>query len=124
MSKTNKYDILIVDDDHGILKYLDNLLTGRKYQVSCANSGMEALKAMKKKKSPELVILDINMPEMDGMETLQKIREKEPTVPVIMLTCAGQTQTIVKAMKLGATDYLIKDQFEHDELEVAIKNAL
>ena len=124
MDNKEKQKILIVDDDHGILKYLDNLLSSRQYRVSCARSGQLALKEVEQKNPPSLVILDINMPEMDGMETLMKIKETRKNIPVIMLTCAGQTQTIVKAMRLGATDYLIKDQFEHDELEVAIKNAL
>ncbi|MEW5975126.1 MAG: sigma-54 dependent transcriptional regulator [Acidobacteriota bacterium] len=115
--------ILVVDDEEGIRNYLKTLLKLKGYEVNTVESGTEALEYFSSNPSPSLVLLDILMPEIDGLETLKRLRKAEKEVPVIMLSCIGETRTIVEAMRSGATDYLNKP-FEETELEIAILKAL
>lgn len=112
--------ILVVDDEESVRRYLATLLTSEGYEVSCAEGGEEAIGMIKQHLSPSAVILDVMMPRVDGLETLRKIREIDEALPVIMLSAVGQTATIVKAMKMGASDYLTKP-FEDDELEITLE---
>ncbi|MDY6844825.1 MAG: sigma-54 dependent transcriptional regulator, partial [Thermodesulfobacteriota bacterium] len=86
-------------------------------------SGNEALEALKEDPSYSIIILDVMMPEMDGLTTLQKIKEVIPDIPVIMLSALGEIKTVVEAMKLGASNYITKP-LEGEELELAINNVL
>ncbi|MFQ5700009.1 MAG: sigma-54-dependent transcriptional regulator [Myxococcota bacterium] len=115
--------ILCVDDAEGIRTYLKNLLGLKGYEVLLAEDGAQALEILAGGATPEVVLLDVMMPGMDGLETLGKIRELHPAVPVIMLSVVGKAQTIVEAMNLGAADYLNKP-FEEEELELAIHKVL
>ncbi len=115
--------ILVVDDDPGIREYLDSLLSLEGYRVEASPGGVEALARLENGLHPDAVILDIMMPGMDGIETLTQLRERSPEIPVIMLSGAGQTATVVRAMKAGAYDYIDKS-FEADELQMAIEKAL
>jgi DNA-binding NtrC family response regulator len=115
--------ILIVDDEEGIRNYLKTLLKLKGYDVSTVSSGTEAIEYFSSNPPPSLVLMDILMPEVDGLETLKRLRKSEKELPVIMLSCIGETRTIVEAMRSGATDYLNKP-FEEAELEVAILKAL
>ena len=115
--------ILVVDDDDSIRRYIAKLLTQSGYGVETASNGKEALNVLRTGDEVSLVILDILMPEMDGLETLNEIRKLAADVPVLMLSALGQTNIIVKAMKAGATDYLVKP-FEEEELELAITKSL
>ncbi len=115
--------VLVVDDDPGIREYLDSLLALAGYRVEAAASGVEALARLENGLSPDVVILDIMMPEMDGLETLTHLRERDPDLPIIMLSGVGQTATVVRAMKAGAYDYVDKS-FEVDELQIAVEKAL
>ena len=115
--------ILVVDDDPGIREYLDSLLSLQGYVVVSASGGVEALARIDNGLHPDVVILDIMMPDMDGIKTLTHIREEVPDLPVIMLSGVGQTATVVKAMKAGAYDYIDKS-FEVDELQMAVEKAL
>jgi len=115
--------ILVVDDDQGIREYLDSLLSLQGYAVVCAGGGIEALARIDNGLNPDVVILDIMMPDMDGIKTLTHLREEVPDLPVIMLSGVGQTATVVKAMKAGAYDYIDKS-FEVDELQLAVEKAL
>src|SRR5437879_1463776 len=99
--------ILIVDDEVPILNSLSNILADEEYDVTLAKSGTEALKLMTTE-PPDLLLLDIWMPEMDGLETLRRAREQAPRVPVMMMSGHGSIETAVKAIKLGAYDYIEK----------------
>jgi two-component system nitrogen regulation response regulator NtrX len=99
--------ILIVDDEPGVLNSITKILEDEGYQVGVAKSGPEALKLIAGD-PPALVMLDIWMPEMDGLETLKRIREQAPKVQVMMMSGHGSIETAVKAVKLGAYDYIEK----------------
>jgi two-component system response regulator AtoC len=115
--------ILVVDDEEGIRNYLKTLLKLKGYEVSTVASGSEAIEYFNANPPPSLILMDILMPEVDGLETLKRLRKSEKELPVIMLSCIGETRTIVEAMRSGATDYLNKP-FEEAELEIAILKAL
>jgi two-component system response regulator AtoC len=91
--------------------------------VLLAEDGAEALQFLAQGATPQVILLDVMMPGMDGLETLEKIKQQRPEIPVIMLSVVGKAQTIVEAMNLGAADYLNKP-FEEEELEIAIRNVL
>jgi two-component system nitrogen regulation response regulator NtrX len=99
--------ILIVDDEPSILNSLSNILEDEGYQVAVAKAGPEALKLISTD-SPDLVLLDIWMPEMDGLDTLKRAREQAPRLLVVMMSGHGSIETAVKAIKLGAYDYIEK----------------
>ena len=115
--------ILVVDDEETIRTYLQRLLSLKGYIVHEADSGAAAINFLRNRGFPTVIFLDIMMPEMDGLETLREIKGMNENVPVIMLTCLGQTSTIVEAMQLGATDYLVKT-CEPEELDISITKAL
>ena len=98
--------VLIVDDEKSIRDSL-RLLLRNSFEVSTAQDGHEALAVVDDFK-PDLILLDIMMPKLDGIATLRQLRDRENRVPVIMLTGNGTVQTAVQAMKLGAIDYLNK----------------
>lgn len=114
--------ILIVDDEPGILSSVSRILEDEGYQVSVAKSGAEALKAIAGE-PPDLVLLDIWMPEMDGLETLKKIREQGPKFQVMMMSGHGSIETAVKAIKLGAYDYIEKP-LSLDNIMLRVRHAL
>ena len=99
--------ILIVDDEPGILSALSNVLHDEGFQTVCTGSGAEALE-LYEERSPDVVFLDIWLPDRDGLETLQSIRELDPTAAVIMMSGHGTTSTAVKSIKMGAFDYVEK----------------
>ena len=113
--------ILVVDDEPRIIEAVSMNLELEGYQVSGASNGYEALKKLTKE-LPDLVILDVMMPEMDGFEALKRIREVS-TVPVIMLTVKGEETDKVKGLELGADDYVTKP-FGPKELVSRVKAAL
>jgi two-component system response regulator AtoC len=115
--------ILVVDDAEGIRNYLKNLLTLKGYEVRCAEGGRQALECLNSDFTPSLIILDVMMPEMDGLETLRRVKVLNDGIPVIMLSVVGKARTIVEAMSIGAADYLNKP-FEEEELEIAIRKVL
>lgn len=99
--------ILIVDDEPGILSTLGGILSDEGYATLTTTSGEEAL-ALYAEKRPDLVFLDIWLADRDGLETLQALREADPTAAVVMMSGHGTTSTAVKAIKMGAFDYLEK----------------
>ncbi|MFH1799514.1 MAG: sigma-54 dependent transcriptional regulator [Candidatus Omnitrophota bacterium] len=113
--------ILLVEDDANSRKGLTQFLQGLDYDVMTAQNGKEALEVFKKE-SPELVISDIRMPEMDGIELLESIRAVAPAAKVILLTAYGSVEDAVKAMKKGAFYYLTKP-VNLEELEFLVKKA-
>lgn len=100
--------ILLVDDEIPFIEAISKRLIKRNLEVSTAFSGMEALKKLDKDSTIEVVILDVKMPEMDGIETLREIKKQYPLVEVIMLTGHATVETGLEGMKLGAFDYLLK----------------
>jgi DNA-binding NtrC family response regulator len=114
--------ILIVDDEEIVVRSCRRILEGPGFLLDSTDNGHEALR--KVDEAPfDIVILDIMMPKMDGMEVLQQIKERHPEVDVIMVTGLSQIQTAVQAMKLGAFDYLPKP-FDPDELRHVVERAL
>ncbi|BBO85159.1 sigma-54-dependent Fis family transcriptional regulator [Desulfosarcina ovata subsp. sediminis] len=114
--------ILIVDDEPSIVQSLSGLLSDEGFEVITASNGYEALKTIDTE-SPDLVLLDIWMPGIDGIETLKEIKKNHAALPVIIITGHGNVETAVKATKLGAYD-LIEKPLNIDKVIVAINNAL
>jgi two-component system, NtrC family, nitrogen regulation response regulator NtrX len=114
--------ILVVDDEVSIVKSLGGLLTDEGFEVCAAYNGYEALKLMDTE-APDLILLDIWMPGLDGLETLKEIKVKYPHVQVIMITGHGSIETAVQATKYGAFDFIEKP-LSIDKVIVAINNAL
>ena len=106
---TDKKSIVAVDDSGLILKVLEKLL-GEEYDYHAFSKGMRALKYLKNEKKPDLIILDIDMPEINGYEMLEMIREKDELkeVPVLFLTSNNDREHVIKAVKGGANDYTVK----------------
>lgn len=117
-----KNRILVVDDEHLIRWSLEQNLKKQGYDVTVAGSGEDALRILQEE-TPDLVLLDIQLPGINGLEVLEKIKELEDDVLVIMVTALGVLETAVKAMRLGAHDYINKP-FNLDELAIVIKKAL
>ena len=118
MAKT----ILVVDDETSILQSLEGILNDEGFEVSIAESGLGALEKVQEE-MPDLVLLDIWMPGLDGIETLEKIKALYPTLQVIMMSGHGNIETAVKATKVGAYDYIEKP-LSLEKLLLSINNAL
>ncbi|NQT89678.1 MAG: response regulator [Candidatus Omnitrophica bacterium] len=104
-----KIKILVVDDETDALELFKDLFASKGYEVECAPGGMEAL-ALVEKSNIDVVLLDINMPVIDGIETLAKLKQKKPDLPVVMLTAYGYDEELVnKALGLGASGYISKN---------------
>ncbi|MDP3192994.1 sigma-54 dependent transcriptional regulator [Rhodoferax sp.] len=114
--------ILIVDDEEIVIRSCRRILGDSMYAVDSAHDGQEALRKVEETEY-DLMILDIMMPGIDGLEVLQHVKERHPSVDVIMMTGLSEIQTAVKAMKLGAFDYLSKP-FDPDELKHVVDRAL
>jgi two-component system response regulator AtoC len=114
-----KERILVVDDEPSIRKYLQTLLEVEGHEVNTVTSGKEALDLIGQGARPELIILDVLMPEMDGLETLRQLMQVDPSLHVVMLSCSNEVSTVVDAIRIGAQDYLTKP-FEKSELEAAM----
>jgi len=120
---TDKAKILLVDDEPGMLRYIKTLLEVEEHQVATASTGEEALETVEKGMNPDLVLLDLLMPGIDGLETLEKLRKLRPSVKVVILSCVNDTKKVVQAIRLGATDYITKP-FQKAELDNIIDQCL
>ena len=100
--------VLLVDDERDFVSAMTKRLTKRDLEVSNAFDGLEALEALSQDDGVEVVILDVKMPGMSGVETLREIKQRYPLVEVIMLTGYATIETAIEGMKLGAYDYLMK----------------
>jgi DNA-binding NtrC family response regulator len=100
--------VLLVDDEVPFVEAMTRRLTKRGLDVKSAFSGEEALQTLKKLKHVDVIILDVKMPGMDGLETLKEIKKAYPIVEVIMLTGHATVESAIDGMKLGAFDYLMK----------------
>lgn len=109
--------VLIVDDANFMQITLEKVLQLGSHQVvGKANNGIEAIQLYKETK-PEIVLLDITMPEMDGIETISEIMKMDPEAKVIMCSAMGQQKIVVKAIELGAKDFIVKPFDESKVLE-------
>lgn len=106
---TDKKSIVAVDDSGIILKMLEKLLS-EDYEYSGFSKGLRALRYLKEARTPDLIILDIEMPEIDGYEMLEMIRKKDELkeTPVLFLTSNKDKEHVIKAVKSGANDYIVK----------------
>lgn len=100
--------VMLVDDEEPFVETLAKRLTKRELNVLTAFSGPEALEKLKKDSRVDVVILDVKMPGMDGIEALKQIKTNYPLVEVIMLTGHATVESAIEGMKLGALDYLMK----------------
>jgi two-component system, NtrC family, response regulator AtoC len=120
--------VAIVDDDAGFAQYLRTFLSLRGYEARCYTRGDELLASMKQNEPPDVVLLDVMMPGLDGMATLRALKASRPEAQVIMLSGRNQASTIVEAVRLGAADYVVKpddpEGLGEIALDVAIKNAI
>ena len=116
-------NILVVDDEPSVLRYMRTLLEVEDYRVETVGSGREALERVEKDPPPDLVLLDMLMPEMDGLGTLAQLRKARPDLKVIMLSCVSDPRKVVEAGRHGATDYLTKP-FQKAQLDSLLKQYL
>lgn len=110
--------VLIVDDELEVRQILQEFLAHKGYEVHAAESGPEALNALDTFK-PDVVLLDVSMPEMDGVETLKRIVALQPTLPIIMVTANADVGITSKLLGLGAADYIPKP-FDLEYLDQAV----
>jgi len=120
---TEAVNILLVDDEPGMLRYIRTLLEVEDYTVQTASTGEEALQQVEKGLRPDLVLLDLLMPGIDGLQTLEQLRQLVPGLKVVMLSCVSDTRKVVQAIRLGAQDYLTKP-FQKAELTTVIDQCL
>src|ERR1700722_6624142 len=120
---TQAVNILLVDDEPGMVRYLRPLLEVDEYTVETASTGEEALQRVEKGLRPDLVLLDLLMPGIDGLQTLEQLRQIVPGLKVVMLSCVSDTRKVVQAIRLGAHDYLTKP-FQKAELDTVIDQCL
>lgn len=114
--------ILVVEDDNGVKKYLRELLLDSGYSVRTAGDGIKALDEIEKLK-PDLMVLDLGLPNMSGEAVCREVRKDYPDLPIIILTARDTTSDIVSGLNLGADDYMTKP-FVSDELLARIKARL
>src|SRR5213593_733211 len=121
-AKSSATTVLVVDDEDGIRHALDRFLTRLGYRVLQATSGAEALERQAVD-SPDVMLSDIRMPNMSGVELVPKALAQDADLAVIMLTAIDEPRTAIECLKLGAYDYLIKP-VDLDELELSLQGAL
>ncbi len=114
--------ILVMEDDLSVAKGLEMVLSEEGYTVNLAGTGELALEAFKQKRF-DLLVADLRLPDIDGMEVIKQVKEAKPETEVIVITGYGTTATAVEAMKLGVHDFLPKP-FTEDQIKAAIDEAL
>ncbi|PYY06462.1 MAG: sigma-54-dependent Fis family transcriptional regulator [Acidobacteria bacterium] len=115
--------ILIVDDEPSMLRYTKTLLEVDNYSVETAGSGFEAIKRVQEGLNPSLILLDMAMPSMNGLQTIEECKKIRPEQKIVVLSCVSDTSTVVQAIKLGALDYVTKP-FYKSELDAVLKRCL
>jgi DNA-binding response OmpR family regulator len=116
------HHILVMEDDVNVARGLEMVLTEEGYAVNLAGTGALALEAFKQKRY-DLLVADLRLPDMDGMEVIKKVKSEKPETEVIVITGHGTTATAVKAMKLGARDFLPKP-FTEEQIKSSIDDVL
>lgn len=117
-----RYRILIVDDEDNVRRMLTTAFSLQGHETHCASNGEEALQRFADA-PPDVVLMDIRMPEMNGIDALKVMRTQQPRIPVILMTAYAEVETAVEALRSGAFDYVIKP-FDLDELNLLIQRAL
>jgi len=124
--KARKYNIppniLVMEDDLNVAKGLEMVLTEEGYEVNLAGTGALAMKAFREKKF-DLLVADLRLPDINGMEIIKQVRKQKPETEVIVITGYGTTGTAVEAMKIGVHDFLPKP-FTEDQIKASIDEAL
>ncbi len=114
--------ILIVDDAEFLRVRISKMLVGEGFEVAEAENGLKAIESYKSKK-PDMVLMDVTMPEMDGLTALKELRKIDPNAKVVMLTALGQESVVLEAVKSGAKDFIVKP-FDRDRVMSAINKLL
>src|SRR5205809_823735 len=116
-------NILVVDDEPSMLRYMQTLLEMDEYRVETASNGMDAIRRIEQSPLPDVILLDLLMPHMDGLQTLERCRQLRPSAKVVMLSCVADTRKVVEAIRLGAQDYLTKP-FHKTDLDAVLNRIL
>src|SRR6058998_3589698 len=116
-----RISVLVVDDELLIRKSLGKVLRAKGYAVEVASSGAEGLEKVSEVR-PQVMILDMRLPDTDGLSVLRRVREVDPLLQVIVITAFGDVQSAVDAMKLGACDFLRKP-YEMEDIVLAVQAA-
>jgi two-component system response regulator AtoC len=111
---SGKESILVVDDDPSLLRYTKGLLEMAHYRVETASCGIEAVTRLQDGARPDLILLDMAMPDMDGLRTIEACRKTRPEQKIVVLSCISSPSTVVEAMRLGAVDYITKPFYRAD----------
>jgi len=121
---TDQKQLLLIDDDPNLILLVQDYLEFRGYEVTTAENGQKAIDILQQQ-TPDMIICDVMMPEMDGYEFVQKVRENEQTawIPVLFLSAKGQSQDRVKGLSKGADVYMVKP-FEPEELVAQVESSL
>ena len=104
--------ILVIDDEQGIRNLLDTLLSLKSYEVVLASNGQKGLELFRRE-LPDVVVLDLKMPEMNGLTVLQQVRQLNPAQPVVILTGAGTAEAEQQVRALGVTEFVEKEFSMH-----------
>ena len=118
-----RYTLFVIDDDRDMIELLKEIFSDDEYSLRCFTSSLKALQALKEEGLPDLVLLDLMMPRMDGIAFLEQVRKMSASLPVIMITAHGSIETAVEALKKGASEYITKP-FSFEELRLAVTNVL
>ena len=111
--------ILIADDDAAIRSLLTDLLESEGYHTATAKSGTEVMRQARSE-PPDLIILDLRMPDLTGIEIMRRLRDEGLSIPVLLITAYGTASTAIQAIQLGAYDYIIKP-FEIDDVALRVR---
>jgi len=123
MTMNNNKKILVVEDEATLQKALNDVLTQEGYNVLSALDGALGLD-LALKEEPDLILLDIILPKMDGFEVLKRLKEKDSQIPIIILTNLSDINDIQKALDLGATTYLVKADFHLSDVLKKVKEII
>ncbi|MBL9038072.1 MAG: sigma-54-dependent Fis family transcriptional regulator [Archangium sp.] len=114
--------ILVIDDDPAGCRLLQAIFGAEQYEVRVAHTGEDGLRRAAAD-APDLVLLDLQLPDLHGLEVLERLRQSAPSLPVVMMTAHGEVRTAVRATQLGASDYLSKP-IDHEEIVLIVRRAL
>ena len=118
----SKGHVLVVDDEVAITDLITEVLSIAGYQVTTSSDGLDALNQIRRSKF-DLILLDVNLPKVDGFAVLEKIREGAPTQPIIMISARIDKDDVTRGLRLGADDY-VRKPFSVEELVLRIENLL
>ena len=121
---THSIKIMVVDDDPFVRELLSTILEGSGYGIVTAENGLDALEKYRNDPTIDLIVSDVNMPEMDGIQLIKTLREQHLDVPIIMVTSVSSISVAVDALSSGAIDYVLKDEGIQETINITVKRAL